>query len=321
MKEVTMPYVFDKYESEYQEWKNSGYQGCTSETIEFIDNLMHRQSKTLWAHQKEAILRIIFLYEIKKGIKQRHLLKIVTGGGKTLIIASIIAWLKYAHNDINKFLIIVPNLIVRDRIVLDFVKEGDRLTTIFEDWDMTPDKALNRSINAVVLSSGSSPQAMVGADVIITNIQELYPVHTNTGANLAYIYSNFNNIVIFNDEAHNTNADLFNSILKSLEDKTILRIDTTATPERADGTYPTSSLIYQFDIKDAILTTPPIIKDIVVYQPETKLVEITYTNAETRERKKINEMNKEFEEAEKQLKPFQWIMDKAPLKMLTQIVL
>ncbi|MEM0143594.1 MAG: hypothetical protein QXL94_06550, partial [Candidatus Parvarchaeum sp.] len=52
-----------------------------------------------------------------------------------------------------------------------------------------------------------------------------------------------------------------------------------------------------------------------------KLVEITYTNAETRERKKINEMNKEFEEAEKQLKPFQWIMDKAPLKMLTQIAL
>ena len=66
MKQVTMPNLFVKYQSDYEDWKNSGYQGCKTETIEFIEHLLHRTEKSLWPHQKEAILRIIYLYEIKK---------------------------------------------------------------------------------------------------------------------------------------------------------------------------------------------------------------------------------------------------------------
>lgn len=316
-----MPYIFDKYQGEYDDWKNSGYPGCKDETIEFIERLFHRNEKTLWPHQKEAVLRIIYLFEIKHDSeKQKYLLKIVTGGGKSLIIASIVGWLYYAHKEeINRFIIVVPNLIVKDRLAKDFVKTKENPKSIFEEWNITPDNTTNKVISSVTLESGSPPQTMLNADVIITNIHELYTSHSNTAAKLDYILKNLGSVAIFNDEAHNTNADEFTRILKILETKTNFRLDTTATPERADGRYPDSNLIYSFDITEAMVVNPPIIKDIIVYKPETTLVEITYTNSQTGETRQIEELDKEFEEAEKKLKPFQWIMDEAPLRLLTQI--
>jgi superfamily II DNA or RNA helicase len=162
---------------------------------------------------------------------------------------------------------------------------------------------------------------MLEVDIIITNIQELYTHNTNTANNLNYILKNFEGVGVFNDEAHNTNASEFDHILRLIKDKTAFRLDTTATPERADGTYPNSSLIYDFDIDSALLAKRPIIKDIVVYRPDTKLLEITYVNAKTGERKKIDELAEDFEEAEKRLKPFNWIMDEAPLNLLVDISL
>ena len=323
MKQVTMPNVFVKYERDYEEWKNSGYNGCTTETLEFITHLLHRTEKQLWAHQKEAILRIIYLYEIEKeDLQNRYLLKIVTGGGKTIIISAIIGWLFYAHSeDVHKILILVPNLIVRDRLEYDFIRTAEKKNTVFETWDITPDKNLNSRLSTAVLESGSTPQRMLEVDIIISNIQELYTRNTNTASNLNYILKNFDTLAIFNDEAHNTNAAEFDHILKLLNDKTILRLDTTATPERADGTYPNSNLIYDFDIDSALTADRPIIKDIVVYRPDTKLLEITYVNATTGVKKTIGELEPEFEEAEKRIKPFNWIMDDAPLDLLTDISL
>jgi superfamily II DNA or RNA helicase len=323
MKEVIMPNSFVRYEEGYQDWKNSGYNGCKTETIEFIKHLLHRTEKPLWSHQKEAILRIIYLYEIKNGeLDNKYLLKIVTGGGKTAIISAIIGWLFYAHTEeVQKIVILVPNLIVRDRLEYDFVRSNERKSTIFENWDITPDKSLNSRLSAAVLESGSSPQKMLEVDIIIANIQELYTHNANTASNLNYILKNFDGLAIFNDEAHNTNANEFDHILSLLKDKTALRLDTTATPERADGTYPNSNLIYDFDIDQALLANRPIIKDVIVYRPDTKLLEITYVNATTGVKKKISELEPEFEEAEKRLKPFNWIMDDAPLNLLVDISL
>ena len=319
-----MPNLFVRYESGYEEWKNSGYNGCKTETIEFIKHLLHRTEKQLWAHQKEAILRTIYLYEIKKEeLDNRYLLKIVTGGGKTAIISAIIGWLFYVHAEqIHKVLILVPNLIVRDRLEYDFVRSGERKSTIFETWEITPDKSLNGRLSAAVLESGSTPQKMLEVDIIIANIQELYTHNANTASNLNYILKNFDGLAIFNDEAHNTNANEFDHILKLLKDKTASRVDTTATPERADGTYPNSNLIYDFDIDQALLANRPLIKDVVVYRPDTKLLEITYINATTGEKRKITELDKNvWEDAEKRIKPFNWIMDDASLNLLVDISL
>jgi type III restriction enzyme len=58
--------------------------------------------------------------------------------------------------------------------------------------------------------------------------------------------------VLFNDEAHNSPAPEWDATLQRLAPKTLLRIDLTATPERADGQTPDSDLIYGYSIQDAL---------------------------------------------------------------------
>src|SRR6266581_207832 len=106
-----------------------GYSGIKDETRDFIENLMGRsRSRKLWRHQEEAVLRAIYCREVlgKKNILEN----IVTGGGKTLIIACIVAWLRLAF-DLRKFLLLTPNLIVKDRLEIDF--EGGK---IFKEWQL-----------------------------------------------------------------------------------------------------------------------------------------------------------------------------------------
>lgn len=313
---ASMPDSFVHQDQEFKNWVMSYYPGVQVKTLEFIE-------LQTWAHQKEAILRVIYSYEIKRDVLgDKYLLRIVTGGGKSLIIASIIAWLKFAHDsEINKFVIITPNLIVKDRLTNDFVRSDENnMTTVFEKWSLTPLDSLNSRISATVLESGQSPQSMLTADVVITNIQELYTTGTNTSRNLDYLLTKVGNIAVFNDEAHNSVADEFMRILSFLKGKTLLRLDTTATPERADGSYPDSKLIYSFDITAAMESQFPVIKNIVVLQPESHIVEITYTNTKTNEKKKISEFTpEELDQYEKRVKPFQWIMDSAPMKMLLSI--
>lgn len=106
--------AFTEHEKAFNDWVMDGFPGVKDETREFIENLQRRDRKrTLWKNQKAGILRVIYTYEILK--MKDLLLNIVTGGGKTVIIGAAVAWLKMAHG-INKFLIIVPNLIVRDRL-------------------------------------------------------------------------------------------------------------------------------------------------------------------------------------------------------------
>ena len=319
---VLMPDSFVEFEPEFKDWQMSHYPNCSQKTVEFIEHLLERrEGDELWQHQKEAILRIIFLYEVKnRALESKYLLRIVTGGGKSLIIASVIAWLRYAYGDLfDRYLIITPNLIVRDRLQDDFLRSPVDGKTIFERWSIFPDENLNKSITTALIESGSGPQGMITSDIILTNVQELYTSGTNTARNLSFLKENFPHIAIFNDEAHNTVADEFSRILSILKGNTIIRLDTTATPERADNTYPDSRLVYSFDITDAMDAPKPMIKNIVVLQPDARIVEITYKNAKTNESRRITEMEKEFEDVEKKVRPFQWVMDPAPMRMLLSI--
>src|SRR5438445_8925628 len=112
--------AFYMHEKQFDEWVMEGYPGVKEDTRNFIENLLRPDRKfRLWKHQEWAILRSIYCYEVIG--KKNVLLNIVTGGGKTAIIAAVIAWLKIAHS-ISKFLILVPNLIVRDRLEADFIE-------------------------------------------------------------------------------------------------------------------------------------------------------------------------------------------------------
>lgn len=305
--------TFIQHEEKFRDWKHSGFPNVRQETHDFIENLLSSDKKfKLWKHQLEGILRIIYSFEILQ--KKNNLLNIVTGGGKTAIIAAVIFWLKSAHN-IDKFVILAPNTIVRGRLESDF-KDGE----VFKRFEFaTPQtRILLNDLGLHTMKSGKQPQGMLESGIILGNIQQLYTSGGNN-YNLGYLRQHLGNLAIFNDEAHNTPAEEYTRVLNILSDQCKFRLDTTATPNRADGQEPDSEMIYHYDVSSAL--NDGIIKSIVVYQPEVKLLKMTYTNPETGEKRDVTELDAEFKEAEKNLKPFQWILDPEPMRKQIAIAL
>ena len=298
---------FLSHQENFERWRDEGYPNVKIETREFIENVLRPDKKfKLWKHQIEGLLRTIYAYEVLQ--KKNCLLNIVTGGGKTAIIAAVIFWLKSVHG-INKFLILTPNTIVRARLIKDF-KDG----VAFKNFQFATNQNeyLINELGLHVMESGSQPQGMIDSGIILANIQQLYQSNINGERNLAYIMNYLGQIAIFNDEAHNTPALEYSNILNALSTKSKFRLDTTATPNRADGQEPDSEMIQYYDVSKAL--EDGIIKSVVVYEPEVKLLKMTYTNTVTGETRDITELDAEFKEAEKQLKPFQWILDPEPMK-------
>ena len=309
MQDTFLPHVED-----FESWKESGYPNVKQETSEFIDNVLKPNKKfKMWKHQIEGLLRTIYAYEILK--KKNCLLNIVTGGGKTAIIAAVIFWLKSVHN-INKFVVLAPNTIVRARLEADF-KNG----TVFKNFEFAAiqNQILLNDLGLHVMESGNQPQGMLGSGIILGNIQQMYQSHITGQRNLAYLQQFVGDVAIFNDEAHNTPAQEYTNVLNALSNKCKFRLDTTATPNRADGQEPDSEMIQYYDVSSAL--EDGIIKSVVVYEPEVKLLKLTYTNSETGEKKDVTELDTEFKEAEKQLKPFQWILDPEPMRKQIAIAL
>lgn len=305
---------FTAHQHAFAAWIKSGYPGVCDATKDFILHIKQSDSDYgLWDHQIEAILRSIYSYEILK--KKNILLNIVTGGGKTAIMAAIILWLKSVHN-INKFLILVPNTIVRSRLLSDF-KNGH----IFEKFGLisSSNKLLLNELDVHTMQPGSQPQGILQSGIILANIQQLYMTNITGRRNLAYMDNFTDTLAVFNDEAHNTAASEYTNILQVLSKNCMFRLDTTATPDRADGAEPDSEMIFSYDVSQAL--RDHIIKSIVVYEPEVKLLQMTYTNLETGEKKNITELDDEFKAAENQLKPFQWILDPEPMKKQIAIAL
>ena len=107
---------FLSQEKKFQQWIDNRFEHekIKPETKEFIFHILNpERERKLWRNQQEGILRAIYSYEVLG--KKNLLLNIVTGGGKTAIISGIIAWLRMVYQ-IRNFVILVPNIIVRDRL-------------------------------------------------------------------------------------------------------------------------------------------------------------------------------------------------------------
>ncbi|HSW61966.1 MAG TPA: DEAD/DEAH box helicase family protein [Dissulfurispiraceae bacterium] len=132
---------FSRYEDAFREWRRDGMPGLKADSykyIEFLTSPDDEQSPrvgTLWSHQWEAFLRVVYAHEILGKTEigtDGLLLNIVTGGGKTAVIAGVVAWLRITHS-VQKFVMLCPNLIVRDRLEDDFQKGK-----VFKDRDLLP---------------------------------------------------------------------------------------------------------------------------------------------------------------------------------------
>ncbi len=315
---------FSRFEEEFAQWRKDGYPGVKPETYRYIDFLSDPDDDqaprdgTLWAHQWAAFLRVVYCHEVlgrKKIGDHGVLLNVVTGGGKTAVIAALVAWLRIAH-DVQKFLILCPNLIVRDRLEEDFEKGK-----VFKGRDLLPQwgHALPTDFTLTTLGSGkdSGWASLLGASIVLGNIHQFY-LSNKAGQSNVSALMNGPEFVLFNDEAHNSPAEEYDATLKRIEGKTLLRVDLTATPDRADGRTPDSDMIYEYGINDAL--SDAIIKTPVVYQPDIRTVELTYTDARTGETRRVEEID--WEEVERKgLSATQWVTDDEPMRQQMAIAL
>ncbi len=294
--------AFTAHEAEFIEWSTSGFPDVREETEEFLKHVLDPdRERKLWPGQRDGLLRTIYAYEVLN--RKDLLLNIVTGGGKTAIIGACIAWLRWSHG-VRSFVILTPNTIVRDRLRVDFEFAG-----VFHDFDLFPGEHSHfiDDLGLHVLEPGAAPQGMLESGVVLANIQQLY----GGGANekLAYILNFTGDLAVFNDEAHNTPALEYTDVLKVLAKKTVFRLDTTATPDRADGQEPDTEMIYEYGIAEAL--DDGIIKSTVVYQPDIKSVQLTYTDPVSGEQRSVEEIDWEAIDSGK-VKATQFVTDPKP---------
>lgn len=306
----------------YREWVASGFRApaVADPVRDFLLHLAVESSAgkydTLWPHQREAVLRTIYANEILRpgdpGWKDL-LLNIVTGGGKTTIIAAVMAYLRVCH-EVRSFLLVSPNTIVRERLKTDF-ENPSREDSVWRKFNLFPPEYAHyvHDMTLHVLQPGAGSAGIRSAAVTLANIHQLYTSNTQGEENVAVILNHLGRIGVFNDEAHNTVAPRYDELLDLLSSsgKTVLRLDTTATPDRADGEVPRSRMIYFYGIKEAV--RDGIIKTVYVCQPNIKTVELTYTDTETGDVVRVEEVPWEEIEA-KQIPATKWVTSPKPLR-------
>jgi superfamily II DNA or RNA helicase len=312
-----MYYSFAPYEQDFRAWWESrAFPEVKPLTRDFLTHIIRSDApRRMWRHQEEALMRCVYAYELLQW--NELLLNIVTGGGKTAIMGAVVAWLKVCH-DVHKFLLLCPNTIVRDRLEDDF-----RDAKVFRDFGFFPPgtEHYTNQLGLHVMQPNGSPQGIRDNGVILGNIHQLYQSNINGKRNLAVVMNADEKIAVFNDEAHNTPAVEYDNTLFTLKQIAKFRLDTTATPDRADGQVPDAKMIFEYSITDAQAEVPPIIKNVVVYQPRLSSVELTYTNPATGEKRTVDEMDEEFERIEKGLSSTQWVTDPDPMRKQIRIAL
>lgn len=322
MRDAFLPHL-----SDFNDWVESHFQpsqDLTQAYLRFLadplDELEPREGG-LWKHQWNALLRVIYSREVMRRDfwEDGLLLNVVTGGGKTALIAATMVWQRLTY-DVNRFLILCPNLIVRDRLEADF-----RGGKVFTDRSLIPpDAPFSADTFALTTLGGASSASasdLFGSNVVLANIHQFYSKSKTGQANLWALFgAQSTPFAIFNDEAHNSPAPEYDRTLAGLREHEgySFRLDTTATPDRADGRAPDSSMIYEYDIpaalKDGIIAQP------VVYQPNIDAVELTYTDAATGEQRRVEEID--WDEVDRAgLSATQWVTDSKPMSQQISIAL
>lgn len=145
---------------EVRNWREAAYPGTALVTRRLLEWWFERdeerraEGKRFFFCQQEAVETVIYLYEVQKRRKMaetgdliRYALKLATGTGKTAVMALLIVWSTLHKRKVSgsslsaNFLVMVPNLTVRDRV--SGVPRGDGLEpagaeNLYEAFDMAP---------------------------------------------------------------------------------------------------------------------------------------------------------------------------------------
>jgi len=120
---------------EVRAWREAGYPGTAVVTRRLLEWWFERDEercavgKRFFFCQQEAVETVIYLYEVQNRRKMpetgellRYALKLATGTGKTVVMALFVTWATLHKRKVSgsslsaNFLVLVPNLTVRDRV-------------------------------------------------------------------------------------------------------------------------------------------------------------------------------------------------------------
>lgn len=145
---------------EVRGWREAGYLGTAIVTRRLLEWWFERDEersaigRRFFFCQQEAIETVIYLYEVQTRRKMpetgdlvRYALKLATGTGKTVVMALLVTWSTLHKRKVSgsslsaNFLVLVPNLTVRDRV--SGVPRGDGLThsgehNLYDAFDIVP---------------------------------------------------------------------------------------------------------------------------------------------------------------------------------------
>jgi len=125
----------NRLRDEVRGWREAGYPGTAAVTRRLLEWWFERDEerravgKRFFFCQREAVETVIYLYEVQGRRKMpetgellRYALKLATGTGKTVVMAMFVTWATLHKRKVSgsslsaNFLVLVPNLTVRDRV-------------------------------------------------------------------------------------------------------------------------------------------------------------------------------------------------------------
>lgn len=125
----------NRLRDEVRAWREAVYPGTAIVTRRLLEWWFERDEerratgKRFFFCQQEAVETVIYLYEVQKrrrmpetGDLLRYALKLATGTGKTVVMALFVTWATLHKRKVSgsslsaNFLVLVPNLTVRDRV-------------------------------------------------------------------------------------------------------------------------------------------------------------------------------------------------------------
>src|SRR3990170_150233 len=145
---------------EVRAWREAGYPGTAVVTRRLLEWWFERDeerkavAKRFFFCQQEALETVIYLYEVQGRRKMpetgellRYALKLATGTGKTVVMALFVTWATLHKRKVSgsslstNFLVLVPNLTVRDRV--SGQPRGDGLDpagehNLYDGFEMVP---------------------------------------------------------------------------------------------------------------------------------------------------------------------------------------
>jgi type III restriction enzyme len=293
----------NEFRNEVRQWRESGYQNppgiayVTRRLLEWWferDDERKAEGKRFFFCQREAVESVIYLYEVKKRQKMpetgdlvRYALKMATGTGKTLVMALLITWCtlhkkKVSNSSLSdNFLVIVPNLTVRDRV--SGFPRGDGLDpagprNLYNAFDTVPPEYANDFDPNVIVRNwqGMNPTSErddwipddFGEEGRFVPASVLWAIRRRRNRDpdnsVKQIIGNWRDLVIVNDEAHHVYGEKrvpegkepdyikWNSILNKISKAAgvSLVVDLSATPWYGSGSPKQNGTLFEWLVTD-----------------------------------------------------------------------